>query len=102
MDRKALLLAGLTIFLIASVTLYKLSPSLFPKNIVRTNQNTQENQGGPKTELDPLTIEALKKAEYPGSNIVIEQTLDPGSNYQRYISSYKSEVFKIYDLLTIH
>jgi dipeptidyl aminopeptidase/acylaminoacyl peptidase len=38
---------------------------------------------------------------YPGSQIVIEQTLDPGANYSRYIASYQSEGLKIYGLLTI-
>ena len=53
------------------------------------------------TTTHPLSIEALRKGEYLGSNIVIEQTLAPGSNYQRYIASYKSEGLKIYALLTI-
>src|SRR3989344_5642587 len=60
-----------------------------------------ENEGGPDPEPHPLSIEALRKGEYPGSDIVIEQTLDSGSNYKRYIASYKSEGLKIYGLLTI-
>ncbi len=51
--------------------------------------------------LNPLSIESLRKSDFPGSDIVIEQTLDPGTNYTRYIASYKSEGFKIYGLLTI-
>jgi dipeptidyl aminopeptidase/acylaminoacyl peptidase len=31
----------------------------------------------------------------------IEQTLEPGANYQRYLASYQSEGFKIYALLTV-
>jgi fermentation-respiration switch protein FrsA (DUF1100 family) len=38
---------------------------------------------------------------YPGSQIVIEETLEPGANYSRYIASYLSEGYKIYALLTI-
>jgi dipeptidyl aminopeptidase/acylaminoacyl peptidase len=49
----------------------------------------------------PLSIEALKAGKYPGSDLAIEQTLDPGSNYHRYVASYKSEGLKIYGLLTI-
>jgi len=49
----------------------------------------------------PLSIESLRNGEYPGSEITIEQTLDSGSNYSRYIASYKSEGLKIYALLTI-
>ena len=49
----------------------------------------------------PLSIESLRNGEYPGSEITIEQTLDSGSNYSRYIASYKSEGLKIYALLTV-
>src|SRR5512132_3804243 len=31
--------------------------------------------------LHPLQIEAMRAREYPGSDIVIEDTLDPGVNY---------------------
>jgi dipeptidyl aminopeptidase/acylaminoacyl peptidase len=59
-----------------------------------------ENEGGPELEPHPLSIQALRNGEYPGSDIVIEQTLDSGSNYARFIASYKSEGLKIYGLLT--
>ena len=49
----------------------------------------------------PISIEAMRSREYPGSQIVIEQTLPPGTNYNRYIASYISEGLKIYALLTI-
>ncbi|MBI2022872.1 alpha/beta fold hydrolase [Candidatus Daviesbacteria bacterium] len=49
----------------------------------------------------PLSIEAMRQGQYPGSDLRIEQTLDPGSNYERYIVSYKSEGAKIYGLLTV-
>ena len=76
---------------------YFLSPQ--GKNI--TDRISLENEGGPEPIPHPLSIEALRQGEYPGSNFVIEQTLAPGSNYQRYIASYKSEGLKIYGLLTI-
>lgn len=50
--------------------------------------------------LNPLSIQAMRQRLYPGSDIVIEQTLSPGSNYSRYIASYKSDGLKIYALLT--
>src|SRR3990167_8638233 len=60
------------------------------------------NEGGPEVlQPHPLSIEALRNGDYPGSDFVIEQTLTPGSNYQRYIASYKSEGLKIFGLLTI-
>lgn len=70
-------------------------------NLSSPFESQEENQGGPEQKLHPLTIESLRQGEYPGSEIVIEQELDPGSNYQRYIASYKSEGLKIFALLTV-
>ena len=55
----------------------------------------------PTTTPFPLSIEAMRSRSYPGSDLVIEQELQPGSNYRRYIASYQSEGLKIYGLLTI-
>lgn len=63
--------------------------------------STQTNYGGPINEPSPLSIEYMRNQEYPGSDIIIEQTLPDGSNYSRYIASYKSDGLKIYALLTI-
>lgn len=52
-------------------------------------------------DLHPLSIESMRQREYPGSDLVIEQTLAPGSNYNRYYVSYLSEGLKIYALLTV-
>ena len=49
----------------------------------------------------PLSITNLRNGKYEGSDIVIEDTLDPGSNYSRYYVSYKSEGLKIFALLTV-
>jgi dipeptidyl aminopeptidase/acylaminoacyl peptidase len=46
-------------------------------------------------------IDVMRQQSYPGSEIVIEQTLDPGVNYDRYVVSYLSEGLKIYAMLTI-
>lgn len=43
----------------------------------------------------------MRQTPYPGSDIILEQTLDPGGNYHRYYASYISEGLKIYGLLTI-
>ena len=53
------------------------------------------------TPLHPLSIEAMRQASYPGSELTIVQKLAPGSNYQRYIASYESEGNTIYALLTV-
>jgi len=48
-----------------------------------------------------MNILADRQTPYPGSSITIEETLDPGENYYRYIAWYESEGLKIYGLLTI-
>ena len=54
----------------------------------------------PSTSL-PLEIDAMRARQYPGSDIVIEQVLDPGVNYSRYYVSYLSDGLKIYALMTV-
>ena len=49
----------------------------------------------------PMAIPALRQMDFPGSDIVIEKTLEPGANYERYYASYLSDGLKIYGLLTI-
>lgn len=51
--------------------------------------------------LNPLSIEYIRQLAYPGSEITLEQTLAPGSNFSRYVTSYQSEGFKISALLTV-
>lgn len=64
-----------------------------------TSQNTsKENQ---QKELHPLSIEYMRKQQYPGSDITIEQTLPSETNYNRYIASYRSDNLKLYALLTV-
>lgn len=72
------------------------------------NKNPQQNSAkknsptpNQQTSLNPLSIEAMRQRSYPGSDIVIEQTLDPGSNYKRFIASYQSDGLKIFALLTV-
>ena len=50
---------------------------------------------------NPLEIDAMRARDYPGSDIIIEQTLDPGVNYNRFYVSYRSEGLKIYALMTV-
>src|SRR5688572_29833296 len=49
----------------------------------------------------PLQIDSMRARDYPGSDIVIEQVLDPGGNYNRYYVSYLSDGLKIYALMTV-
>ncbi len=49
----------------------------------------------------PLAISVMRAKSYPGSDIVLEQTLAPGSGYNRYIASYQSDGLKLFGLLTV-
>lgn len=62
---------------------------------------TADEGGVVDQEVQPLSIAYLKQQEYPGSELVIEQTLNEGSNYRRFIVSYRSEGLKQYALLTV-
>ena len=72
-------------------------------NLPLTDVN-EENGGGIQIDDNPLSITALRESPslwQQGSPITIEETLSPGSNYDRYIASYLSEGLKIYALLTV-
>lgn len=75
------------------------------RNLISFSNNNKpdllEEVGGLINEKHPLSIAYMREQEYPGSDITIEQTLPDGSNYSRYIVSYKSDGLKIYALLTI-
>jgi len=43
----------------------------------------------------------MRARDYPGSDVVIEQVLDPGVNYGRFYVSYLSDGLKIYALMTV-
>ncbi|MBI5876132.1 MAG: alpha/beta fold hydrolase [Chloroflexi bacterium] len=49
----------------------------------------------------PLQIDQMRSRSYPGSDFVFEETLEPGSNFARYIVSYLSDGYKIRALLTV-
>jgi dipeptidyl aminopeptidase/acylaminoacyl peptidase len=49
----------------------------------------------------PLAIEYMREQDYPGSELVVEQTLSSGSNYSKYVVSYKSEGLKQFALLAV-
>ena len=94
---KYLILGIIFLSLLTSIVLIyenKLPSSKSP--VIKKEKISQQKQP-----LNPLSIEAMRQRSYPGSNIVIEQTLEPGSNYNRYIVSYQSDGLKIYALLTV-
>lgn len=72
------------------------------------HQSSQIMEGTPdelsddnQVPLLDISIEYLRSIDYPGSQLEIEETLNPGSNYQRYIASYQSEGLRQFGLLTI-
>lgn len=88
--------------LIAGIGIYSISTknNLNSKIPSYTATDEDEDEGG-IGDSHPLSIQSLRDGDYPGSDIVIEETLPPGSNYQRYLTSYRSEGLKIYALLTV-
>lgn len=68
---------------------------------IQESLNNEDEMGGPELEPSSLEIEFMRTQDYPGSDLVVEQTLSSGSNYSRQIVSYKSDGLKIYALLTI-
>ncbi|MBV7337943.1 alpha/beta fold hydrolase [Chloroflexi bacterium TSY] len=79
---------------VAVVTAPAPTPTLIPAPI-------QPDLELPLEEMHPLMIEFIRQQAYPGSEITIEQRLDPGVNYSRYVASYHSEGHKIFALLTV-
>lgn len=102
--RNSFLIPGFLLILISAIaSLNYFKPEIFQTKILNntTAEIIQEEKGGITEDQHPLQIEYMRKQQYPGSDIVIEQTLPPGSNYQRYIASYRSDGLKIYALLTV-
>ncbi len=79
----------------------KSSLSTTESTIGESADDLQEDQGGLLIDQNPLSIPYMRQQQYPGSDLVIEQTLNPGTNYQRYIVSYKSEGLKQFAMLTV-
>ena len=84
------------------------TPTLIPSSTATALPTLTATQAYTPTPLttatpvpNPLEINAMRAREYPGSDIVIEQTLEPGANYNRYYVSYRSEGLKIYALMTV-
>jgi dipeptidyl aminopeptidase/acylaminoacyl peptidase len=71
--------------------------TLLPPTIVPTSTIVPTTTPIP----NPMSIAYMREGTYPGSDIVIEKELTPGSNYRRYYAYYLSEGLKIYALLTI-
>lgn len=89
------IIVGMGLFFRNNLTKDKVTENL------ATDRPEIEDQGGLVDNTNSLAIENLRKGDYPGSDLVVEQPLTPGSNYARYIASYTSEGLKIFGLLTV-
>lgn len=89
---KLIIYTGLAIALITIGAVAFVTTKAANKKLATTS-NTQP--------LNPLSIAAMQAKTYPGSNLVIEQTLASKPNYKQYIASYLSDGLKIYGLLTV-
>jgi dienelactone hydrolase len=79
------------------------TPTAAPAASTATAPAATETLTAPAWSTEPhaLQIEVMRQQSYPGSPITIEQTLDPGANYSRYIVSYRSDGYKIHALMTV-
>ncbi len=71
-------------------------------------QNVQDTVSSFKSDVtrdlstnSPLSIQFMRKQKYPGSQVKIEQTLENGGNYKRYIVSFYSDGLKEYAYMTV-
>lgn len=78
-------------------------PSILEETAAQTPQPTATFTPSvtPTPTPHPLSIEYLRSREYPASELVIEETLEVGDNYFRYMAFYMSDGLKQYGLLTI-
>jgi len=84
-----------------TVTQYPTSTPQPTKSPDPTAASTQTATPTSTPTLHPMNILAARETPYPGSVITIEETLEPGANYYRYIAWYASDGIRIYGLLTV-
>ena len=89
---------SILLLVIAGAALYLYKKSNAVNYILKSASQNPVNNPAPDY---PLSIESMRKRNYPGSDLTIEQTLGDGTNYHQYIASYISDGLKIYGLLTV-
>lgn len=111
------MLVFLVLTLLVGVGFFAFRSKLIPQSIINSlefwNDHTKSyteslsvssDSAPEKTQnkyLTSIDIDYLRSLKIDSKAPKIEQTLTPGSNYQRYIASYNSEGNKIYGLLTV-
>jgi uncharacterized protein len=96
MRKKIIISVSILVLIIAAILFFVSKPP-----VANLSKNTTEKISSPPSVNDPLAIEVMRKKDYPGSEIAIEETLPDGLNYHQYLTSYKSDGLKIYALLTV-
>lgn len=69
---------------------------LAPKSVNQAAMQTEK----PEPPKEPLSIEAIRERDYPGSDLVIEQQLGNQGGYTNAIVSYQSDGLKQYALMS--
>ncbi len=100
MNRR-IIIAVVFIVLVVGIFIFNKSSNNSVSNLLNKTADIDDLAGEMEKEPYALSIESLRQGDYPGSDLVMEQTLTPGSNYSRYIVSYKTEGLKNYALLTV-
>jgi dipeptidyl aminopeptidase/acylaminoacyl peptidase len=106
MDNQVPSLNTPTINSATSIPTATLFPSGTPENSDLVNTSRPSSTATPSVTATPafthpLMIEVMRLQDYPGSEIILEETLEDGANYDRFIVSYQSEGNKIFALMTI-
>jgi dipeptidyl aminopeptidase/acylaminoacyl peptidase len=76
-------------------------PSATPRPTETPTPASTATPTATNTPESPLGIEYMRRQTYPGSDLTIEETLEPGADYDRYLVSYRSDGLKIYALMTV-
>jgi dipeptidyl aminopeptidase/acylaminoacyl peptidase len=97
--RRSLLI--LSVLLVAVLVWFGWPREKLANPVAQVSKWFDNSEGGGLMPTHPLSIASMRDRDYSGSEIVIEEELAPGSNYQRYLVSYQSDGLKIYALLTV-
>jgi len=76
-------------------------PTITPSPTITNTPTPSATPTPTPTPTHPLMIEVMRELAYPASELVFEEELVAGANYERHVVSYQSEGNTIYALLTI-
>lgn len=95
-------IVAIIVLLVVAVGFWQLKDrTTQPSNTESAATQSAQQALAQEENFHPISIPAMRKKDYPGSEFTIEETLPKGSNYNRYIATHVSDGHKIYGLLTI-